>query len=177
METLLAPSRLATGQTSPQGRSAGAALGRPKKLMPAVMRWICPRRSSLNWQESMRNRYRLRKQMTTDARRLMRLRAVAQGSNRAFRLHSNKAKWFGGRIFLSTAPRVNPQAKSQGWPYEGLSRMKGNFHVRFLEGGGLATARLHSARRSAAVPSKSCVSSSLEHRTAADFFSPPVTGD
>ena len=83
--------------------------------------------------------------MTTDARRLMRLRAVAQGSNRAFRLHSNKAKWFGGRIFLSTAPRVNPQAKSQGWPYEGLSRMKGNFHVRFLEGGGLATARLYSA--------------------------------
>jgi len=84
--------------------------------------------------------------MTTDARRLMRLRAVAQGSNRAFRLHSNKAKWFGGRIFLSTAPRVNPQAKSQGWPYEGLSRMKGNFHVRFLEGGGLATARLHSTK-------------------------------
>src|SRR5260221_12792897 len=25
-----------------------------------------------------------------------------------------------------------------------LSRMKGNFHVRFLEGGGLATARLYS---------------------------------
>ena len=147
METLLAPSRLATGQTSPQGRSAGAALGRPKKLMPAVMRWIGPRRSGLNWQESMRNRYQLRKQMTTDARRLMRLRAVAQGSNRAFRLHSNKAKWFGGRIFLSTAPRVNPQAKSQGWPYEGLSRMKGNFHVRFLEGGGLATARLHSVKK------------------------------
>ena len=33
-----------------------------------------------------------------------------------------------------------------GRPYEGLSRMKGNFHVRFLEGGGLATARLYSAR-------------------------------
>ena len=30
-------------------------------------------------------------------------------------------------------------------PYEGLSRMKGNFHVRFLEGGGQVTARLHSA--------------------------------
>lgn len=26
-----------------------------------------------------------------------------------------------------------------------MSRMKGNFHVRFFEGGGLATARLHSA--------------------------------
>jgi hypothetical protein len=33
-----------------------------------------------------------------------------------------------------------------GWPYEGLSRMKGNFQVRFLEGGGLATARLYSAK-------------------------------
>ena len=31
-------------------------------------------------------------------------------------------------------------------PYEGLSRMKGNFQVRFLEGGGLATARLYSAK-------------------------------
>src|SRR5438552_7647396 len=80
METLLAPSRLATGQTSPQGRSAGAALGRPKKLTPAVMRWIGPRRSGLNWQESMRNRYQLRKQMTTDARRLMRLSTAAQGA-------------------------------------------------------------------------------------------------
>ncbi len=28
----------------------------------------------------------------------------------------------------------------------GLSRMKGNFQVRFLEGGGLATARFHSAQ-------------------------------
>ena len=28
----------------------------------------------------------------------------------------------------------------------GLSRMKGNLHVRFLEGGGLATAHLYSAR-------------------------------
>src|SRR5205809_2181160 len=144
METLPAPPGLATGQTSLQGGSGGAALGCPKKLTPAVMRWIGPRRSGLNWQESMRNRYQLRKQMTTDARRLMRLRAVAPGSNRAFRLHSNKAKWFGGRILLSTAPRVNPQAKSQGWPYEGLSRMKANFHVPFLEVSGLATARLHS---------------------------------
>jgi len=29
-------------------------------------------------------------------------------------------------------------------PYEGLSRMKGNFHVRFLEGGGSVTARPYS---------------------------------
>jgi len=37
-------------------RVRGAALGGPKKPRPAVMRWICPRRSGLNWQERMRNR-------------------------------------------------------------------------------------------------------------------------
>src|SRR5207247_10747308 len=111
METLPAPPGLATGQASPPGGSGGAALGRPKKLTPAVMRWIGPRRYGLNWQESMRNRYQLRKQMTTDARRLMRLRSVATGSNRAFRLHSYKTKWFDGRILLSIDPRINPQSK------------------------------------------------------------------
>src|SRR5439155_22034120 len=92
METLLAPSRLATGQTSPQGRSAGAALGRPKKLMPAVMRWIGPRRSGLNWQESMRNRYQLRKQMTTDGRRSSFAFSVGIGSA-YFLASSDKTDW------------------------------------------------------------------------------------
>src|SRR5436309_8355856 len=100
--------------------------------MPAVMRWIGPRRSGLNWQESRRNRYPLRKQMTTDARRLMRLRAVAQRSNGAVRLHSGIAKRFGARGFCSPSRGSAPKG---GWPYEGLSRMKGNFQVRFLEGG------------------------------------------
>ena len=40
--------------------------------------------------------------------------------------------------------RVPAQGRT-GW--SDLSRMKGNFQVRFLEGGGLATARLYSARR------------------------------
>src|SRR5206468_2501290 len=39
--------------------------------------------------------------------------------------------------------RVPAQGRT-GW--SDLSRMKGNFQVRFLEGGGLATARLYSAR-------------------------------
>ncbi len=74
------PVRLATGQTSPQGGSGGAALGRPKKPTPAVTRWIRPRRSSLKWQESRRNRNsKSGKQMTTGACRSMRPEAGAQG--------------------------------------------------------------------------------------------------
>jgi hypothetical protein len=80
METLPAPPGCATGQTSPQGGSGGAALGRPKKPTPAVARWICPRRSGPNWQEDMRNRTYRQKQMTADARRLTRPGAAAQGS-------------------------------------------------------------------------------------------------
>jgi hypothetical protein len=38
METLLTPLGIATGQTSPQGGSGGAALGGPKKLTPVVTR-------------------------------------------------------------------------------------------------------------------------------------------
>lgn len=61
------------GQTLPQGGSGAAALGGPKKPKPAVMRWICPRRSGLNWQERMGNRNsKSGKQMTTGACRLMR---------------------------------------------------------------------------------------------------------
>ena len=38
---------------------------------------------------------------------------------------------------------VSPQLA--GWPYDGLSRMKGNFHVRFLGGCGRVTARAYPA--------------------------------
>lgn len=47
----------------------------------------------------------------------------------------------------SGAPHVMRRVAGQphrAWPYEDSSRMKGNFHVRFLEGGGLATACPHS---------------------------------
>src|SRR3954464_967776 len=48
---------LAAGQTLPQGGSGGTALGGPKKLMPAVMRWIGPCRSGQSWQENLQNHY------------------------------------------------------------------------------------------------------------------------
>jgi hypothetical protein len=47
--------------------------------------------------------------------------------------------------FVVRLPPV-PTMRCTGW--NGLSRMRGNSHVRFLEGGGLVTARLHSAELS-----------------------------
>ena len=134
METLPAPPGLATGQTSPQGGSGGAALGGPKKLRPVVMRRICPRRSGPNWQESMRNRWYRGKQMTADAGRLMRPGTAVQGSTARATTDQYCQAGLNSRVSLGKAV-----------PYEGLSRMKGNFHVRFLAGGGPVTARLHSA--------------------------------
>ena len=92
METLPAPPGLATGQTSPQGGSGGAALGGPKKPTPAVMRWICPRRSGPKWQDNQWNRPIPRTQMTTDTRRLMRLGAVASKERSVKRLPVSIAK-------------------------------------------------------------------------------------
>src|ERR1035438_10017170 len=97
MEKLLASPGLATGQTLPQGGSGGTALGRPKKRRPVVMHGISPRRSGLKWQESTSNRCSLRKQMTTDARRLMRLKAVAQRSTASWRLGTATAQWSSAR--------------------------------------------------------------------------------
>ena len=135
MEKLPASPGLATGQTLPQGGSGAAALGRPKKLRPVVTHWIGPRRSGLKGPESTSNRCSLRKQMTTDACRLMRLKAVAQRSTASWRLGTATAQW-------SSASAGQPH---RGWPYEDLSRMKGNFHVRFLGGCGRATARAYPA--------------------------------
>jgi hypothetical protein len=59
--------------------------------------------------------------MTTDACRLMRLKAVAHGSTASWRLGTGTAK-------RGSDPAGQPY---RGWPYEDLSRMKGNFHVRF----------------------------------------------
>jgi hypothetical protein len=75
-------------------------LGRPKKQRPVVTHRIGPRRSGLKGQESTSNRCSLRKQMTTDARRLLRLKAVAQRSTASGRLGIATAKW-------GFAPRVN----------------------------------------------------------------------
>ena len=68
--------------------------------------------------------------MTTDARRLMRLKAVAQRSTASWRLGTGTAK-------RRSVPAGQPY---RGWPYEDLSRMRGNSHVRFLGGRGRVTA-------------------------------------
>src|ERR1035441_5832822 len=120
MEKLLASPGLATGQTLPQGGSGGTALGRPKKLRPVVTHGISPRRSGLKWQESTSNRGSLRKQMTTDARRLMRLKAVAQRSTASWRLGA-------GTVKRGSVPAGQPHC---GWPYEDLSRRKGRSEER-----------------------------------------------
>jgi hypothetical protein len=79
--------------------------------------------------------------MTTDARRLMRPRAVTSKEHSVVRLRTSMAKGFvlGLPSFES---RVGP---CQDRPYEGSSRMKGNFHVRFLGGCGRVTARAYPA--------------------------------
>ena len=51
-----------------------------KSQSSCVMREICPRRSGRTWQERMWNRLNREKQMTSDARRWMRLEAVAPWS-------------------------------------------------------------------------------------------------
>src|SRR5262245_55243917 len=69
--------RLAIGQTSPQGGSAGAALGGPKKPRPACNALDTPTSVWSDMAERKWNRLKREKQMTTDTRRLMRLGAVA----------------------------------------------------------------------------------------------------
>jgi hypothetical protein len=74
--------------------------------------------------------------MTTDDRRLMRPGAVASMEHSVVRLLVGTAKlpdlgspWAGQR-----------DSEENGCPYEGLSRMRGNSHVRFLGGRGRVTA-------------------------------------
>ena len=67
-----------------------------------------------------------RKQMTTDSRRLMRPGVVAPTEHDAKRLPVRIAK-------LAAHPDSGSfRIPREEWPYEGSSRMKGNFHVRFL---------------------------------------------
>ena len=79
--------------------------------------------------------------MTTDARRLMRPRAVTSKEHSVVRLLTGMAKGF-ALALPSIEPRVG---RYQGRPYGGSSRMKGNFHVRFLGGRGRVTARAYPA--------------------------------
>ncbi len=135
------PARLATGQILPQGGSGGTALGRPKKPRPAVMRWICPRRSGPKWQERMGNCYSdSGKQMTTNACWLVRPEVRAP-SDAGVGGHLSVLP---SRLALTQSDDGSTHIRSGG-PCEGSSRMKGNFHVRFQGGCGRATARAYPA--------------------------------
>ena len=77
--------------------------------------------------------------MTADACRLMRPGDTAQGSVTRTTADQYCQARFDPSVGLTSRVHLDKLG-----PYEGLSRMKGNFHVRFLEGGGPATARLYS---------------------------------
>jgi len=89
------------------------------------------------WSEMAREHAELqtnrRKQMTTDSRRLMRSGVVAPTEHNAKRLPVSTAK-------LPACQAAGRLAFVRERPYEGSSRMKGNFHVRFQGGCGRATA-------------------------------------
>jgi hypothetical protein len=86
------------------------------------------------------NRLKREKQMTTDARRLMRLGPAAR-KERSSNGHTRVRSALGAVV--ASGKTVFPDQEKL---LLGLSRMKENFQVRFLEGGGLVTARFHSAR-------------------------------
>ena len=74
--------------------------------------------------------------MTTDACRLMRPGAVASMEHSVVRLLAGTAK-----LPDLGSPRAGQRdCEENGCPYEGLSRMRGNSHVRFLGGRGRVTA-------------------------------------
>ena len=77
--------------------------------------------------------------MTTDASRLMRPEAGAPKDAAGY---GHTTVLPSGRTVSSSA-RGSANNKLSSWPYEGLSRMKGNFHVRFLGGCGRVTARTY----------------------------------
>jgi hypothetical protein len=105
-----------------------------------VMRRIRPRRSGPKWQESTWNRLHREQQMTTNACWLMRPGAAAS-TERSLNGHAPVLP------SGSVTCRRTVGRPYRVRPYEGSSRMKGNFHVRFLVGGGLQPPRLHSAPR------------------------------
>jgi len=123
METLPVFAR-SHGQTSPQGGSGAAALRGPKKPMPGCNALDMPTSA---WSEMTRKQVEpllnSEKQMTANARWLMRPRAtIPRMVLQRRRVSSVKSRGSLRGGSDDTALR----------PYDGLSRMKGNFHVRFL---------------------------------------------
>src|SRR5258705_13695733 len=109
------------------------------------MRGIGPRRSGPKWQKSLGNRLRTRN--ANDDRHPSVDASWTLLPEEAQRITATEEYCQGAEWWLLRRPASGSVSYWKGWPYAGLSRMKGNFHVRFLEGGGLATARLYSATR------------------------------
>jgi hypothetical protein len=118
-----------------------------KSQSSRVTREICPRRSGRAWQERMWNRLNWAKQMTSDARRLVRPGAVAHWST-AQNGHTSALPSSPGsqcRVERLSAALWTAGSPSRETPWFGLSRVKGNFHARFLGGRERTTARAYPA--------------------------------
>jgi hypothetical protein len=129
MEMLPAPPGLATGQTSPQCGSRGRSLGRTEQAKASGNALdkptsVCSEMAS-KYVESLASR------RANDGRR-----PSADASRRCCpRPHAQIDPQTVSPRGLASQPRLTPRVHSYpSGPYEDLSRMKGNFHVRLLEG-------------------------------------------
>src|ERR1035438_5771454 len=164
--------RVVAGPTVRQAKQAQHWDDR-KSQSRCVTRRICPRRSGRTWEERMWNRLNWEKQMTSDANRLVRPGAAAQWSpahnGHVSVLPSGPlargASSSGGALVrlgrlgggLRRGPPQHITATFQycqaalwpagpphrGAPWFGLSRVKGNFHARFLGGRERVNARAY----------------------------------
>jgi hypothetical protein len=107
-----------------------------KSQSRCVMRRICPRRSGRTWREQRWNRFNREKQMMSDANRLVRPGVVAQGSTTQNGCISVSPSGLGSQRGVARLPAclraAGPPLREA--PSLGLSRVKGNFHARFLGG-------------------------------------------
>ena len=107
-----------------------------KSQSRGVMRRICPRRSGRTWRERMWNRLHRKKQMMSDANRLVRPGVVVQWSTTQNGCISVSPSGLGSQRGVARLPAglraAGPPLREV--PSLGLSRVKGNFHARFLGG-------------------------------------------
>ena len=108
-----------------------------KSQSRGVMRRICPRRSGRTWREQVWNRFNREEQMMSDANRLVRPGVVAQWSTTQNGCISVSPSGLGSQRGVARLPAglraAGPPLRET--PSLGLSRVKGNFHARFLRGG------------------------------------------
>ena len=109
-----------------------------------VMRRICPRRSGRTWREPMWNRFNREKQMMSEANRLVRPGVVAPWSTTQNGCISVSPSGLGRQQGVARLPAclraAGPPLREMPWL--GLSRVKGNFHARFLGGASESRSRL-----------------------------------